>query len=133
MSQRWNAKDKELLNIISKAIKSVMEHYDIEHKNYIKLVSKVTENSNMAIRNAIQNGHYDNLASLNKLQEKFQREKEQYIKAQRDKFDEYDGKIKCLQRENKSLDEQKEELIETLRKHEQDKNDAVDKALLHQK
>ena len=133
MSQRWNAKDKELLNIISKAIKSIIEHYDIEHKNYIKLVSKVTENSNIAIRNAIQNGHYDNLASLNKLQEKFQREKEQYIKSQRDKVDEYDNKIKYLQRENQSLDEQKEELIETLRKHEQVKNDAVEKALLQQK
>ena len=96
-------------------------------------MSKVTENSNIAIRNAIQNGHYDNLASLNKLQEKFQREKEQYIKSQRDKVDEYDNKIKYLQRENQSLDDQKEELIETLRKHEQVKNDAVEKALLQQK
>ena len=136
LTERWNVAGKEstdILKVIKKSIQSLVEHCQIEHQNYIKIVNKVTENSNVAIRNAIQYGQHDNLISLNKIQEKCDIEKEKYMKAQRDKFDEYEYQINHVKRENSRLENEKNELLDKLSKYTQDKNEAVDKALIEQK
>jgi hypothetical protein len=134
LTQRWNGKDNfDFLSIIKKAIKSLLDHYHIEHQNYIKIVNKVTENSNIAIRNSIQNGQHDCLITLNKMKEKFDAEKDRYMKAQKDKFDEYEHQINHVKRENIRLEHEKNELVDVLNKHTKDKNEAVDKALVEQK
>ena len=133
LNQYWNEKDKDFLIVVKKAIKSISEHIHLEHQNYLKIVNKVTENSNIAIRNAIQNGQHDCLQSINKIQEKFDSEKDKYIKAQKLKFDDFEDQIHQLKREKDNLQNDKNDLLDKLIKSNQEKNDAVDKALIEQK
>ena len=55
------------------------------------------------------------------------------MKAKRDKFDEYEYQINHVKRENSRLENEKNELLDKLSKYTQDKNEAVDKALIEQK